>query len=250
MKVKIISKPSSQIIPLVEKISNAFTQAGYAVVNNEDADVVVAVGGDGTLLRAVKMGKPVIAVKAGRRGILMDVEPDSIIEVVKRLKEGDYEVEEYSLLEVIGSDYSAIAFNEIGVLAEQPETILLELSFLEKDIRVEGDGILVSTPQGSTGWSLSATGTMIYGIRAIAITLMNPVLSSLKSIVIPPAEIQVRVLSKGYPQNIRITADGSIVKVVSENSRLLIRESDKKGVIYRFYKINPIRGVLCGTNCV
>ncbi|MEM3331208.1 MAG: NAD(+)/NADH kinase, partial [Saccharolobus sp.] len=75
MRVKIVSKPTSQLNNIIEKIKNISTKLGFEVVD-KDFDYVIAVGGDGTLLRAVKQNKPVIAVKAGRRGLLMDVPLD------------------------------------------------------------------------------------------------------------------------------------------------------------------------------
>ncbi|ARM75030.1 NAD(+)/NADH kinase [Acidianus manzaensis] len=250
MKVKIVSKPSQQVQQITQKIVEISRQLGFTIVNNEEPDVIIAVGGDGTLLKAIKLGKPVITVKAGRRGFLMDIEPNSIEDALKRLKASNYTIEEYPLLEVKGDGFSSLSFNEIGILADQPETIVLDLSFLETELTVEGDGVLISTPQGSSGWSLSATGSVIYGLKGLEIALVNPVLSPLRSIIIPFTEIYVTIKSKGYPQKIRITADGDIIETLPTNSKIVIKESNKKGIIYRFYKTNLLRGILCGSNCV
>ncbi|AWR96551.1 NAD(+) kinase [Acidianus sulfidivorans JP7] len=250
MKIRIVNKPSQQVQEIIQEIIGVSKKLGYTIVTDEEPDIVMAVGGDGTLLKAIKLGKPVITVKAGRRGFLMDVEPNNISDALKRLKESKYSIEEYPMLEVKGDGFSSISFNEVGILADQPETIILDLSFLNTQISVEGDGILVSTPQGSTGWSLSATGNIIYGLKGIEIAFINPVLSPLKSIVLPFTEIYVTIRSKGYPQKVRVTSDGDIIETIPVNSKLVITESNKKGIIYRFYNTNQLRGVLCGSNCV
>ncbi|BDC18334.1 NAD(+)/NADH kinase [Acidianus sp. HS-5] len=245
MRIKIISKPSDQILEIVHKVIDNAKIQGF-VIDEQNPDIIVAIGGDGTLLKAVKLNKPVIAIKAGRRGFLMDVTPDSIDEVFKRLKEKDYRIQEYPLLETNTCGFSSLSFNETGILADQPETILLTLSFLNSEIQIEGDGALISTPQGTTGWSLSATGNILYSINAMEIAFMNPVLSPLKSVVLPPTEIKVKVESKGYPQKIRVTSDGDLLKTIREGSEISIRLSAKKAVIYRFFDIDPLRMILNG----
>ncbi|MEM4884317.1 MAG: NAD(+)/NADH kinase, partial [Saccharolobus sp.] len=83
MNIKIVSKPSPQLNSVIEKIKRISSSLGFEI-NEKNFDYVIAVGGDGTLLRAVKEGKPVIAVKAGRRGLLMDVSIDKIEEALTR----------------------------------------------------------------------------------------------------------------------------------------------------------------------
>jgi len=245
MRIKIVSKPSTQILEIVQKIITTAKSQGFEI-DEQNPDIIIAVGGDGTLLKAIKLNKPVIAIKAGRRGFLMDVNPESIDEVFKRLKENDYKIQEYPLLETNICGFSSLAFNETGILADQPETILLTLSFLNSEIQIEGDGVLISTPQGTTGWSLSATGNILYGINAMEVAFINPVLSPLRSIVLPPTEIKVKVESKGYPQKIRVTSDGDLLKVINEGSEIKVRVSPKKAIIYRFFDIDPIRRILNG----
>ncbi len=245
MKINIVSKPSSQTLEIVKKVIDSAKVQGFEV-DEQNPDIIIAVGGDGTLLKAIKLNKPVIAIKAGRRGFLMDVQPDSIDEVFKRLKEKDYKVQEYPLLETNICGFSALSFNETGILADQPETILLTLSFLNSEIQIEGDGALISTPQGTTGWSLSATGNILYNINAMEVAFVNPVLSPLKSVVLPPTEIRVKVESKGYPQKIRVTSDGDLIKIIREGSEISVRLSTKKAIIYRFFDIDPLRMILNG----
>ncbi|TRM80609.1 NAD(+) kinase, partial [Sulfolobus sp. A20-N-F6] len=79
MNIKIVTKPSLQTSPTVEKIAKIAENLGFNITNR-DFDYVVAIGGDGTLLKAVKEGKPIITVRAGRRGLLMDIPIDRVEE--------------------------------------------------------------------------------------------------------------------------------------------------------------------------
>jgi Predicted sugar kinase len=124
MKLKIVAKNSQLVEPIISRIKDASKRLGITLVD-EGEEVVMAVGGDGTLLKAIKLDKPVIAVKAGRRGFLMDVEPSEVEEALAKLLSGEYFREEYDLLRLRYHGRSLDAFNEVGVLYDEPESILL-----------------------------------------------------------------------------------------------------------------------------
>ncbi|ACP34189.1 NAD(+) kinase [Sulfolobus islandicus Y.G.57.14] len=244
MRVKIVSKPTSQLNNIIEKIKNISTKLGFEVVD-KDFDYVIAVGGDGTLLRAVKQNKPVIAVKAGRRGLLMDVPVDKFEEALLRLKKGDYEEEEYMLLEMIYNDKVELGFNEVGILYDRPEAIKVGISFDTERVSVEGDGVLVSTPQGSSGWGMSATNSLLYkDLSAIEIIFVNPIFYYLRSVVIPPKPLTLRLEDKGYPQTARAVVDGEVVTLIKTNQEITVRVSQRKAKILRFFKLDLIGEVL------
>jgi NAD+ kinase len=245
MKIKIVRKPSAQIVDIENKIRDLAKTFGYEITE-EDPDIVFAVGGDGTLLRAIKYDKPIIAVKAGRRGFLMDVNPEKLEEVFKRLSNNDYTKEEYLLLETNVNGISAIAFNEIGILYDKPEALKINIKFLNENIVFEGDGVLVSSPQGTSAWSFSISGNYIYNLNALEICLVNPILTSLKSIIIPPLNVKLKLENKGYPQLARLVADGEIIAKIEVGNEINIWKSNKKANIYRFYEIDPIKGILNG----
>lgn len=205
--------------------------------------MVIAIGGDGTLLRAIDFGKPIVTIRAGRRSFLMDVEPYNIENVLKRLKEGDYYVQEYPLLKITHQHGEKDVFNEAGILYDEPESIILTANFLETSITIEGDGLLISTPQGSTGWSLSITGVYLAVMNALEITLVSPILSAVKSLIVPRTQINLIMESKGYDQKARIVADGNVIGHVRPGDRISISPS-KNAIIYRFHKIDPMRGIM------
>lgn len=244
MNIKIVSKPSPQVYSTVEKIKEIAKKLGFEI-DNKNFDYVIAVGGDGTLLRAVKEGKPVITVKAGRRGLLMDVPLDKIEDVLLRLKKGDYREEEYMLLEIITDNKIELAFNEAGILYDRPEAIKVGISFDNERVSVEGDGVLVSTPQGSSGWGLSITSSLLYkDLQAIEIIFVNPIFYYLRSVIIPPKILTLKLEDKGYMQTARVVVDGEIATLIKTNQQIIIRPSQTKAKILRFYNLDLIGEVL------
>ncbi len=245
MKVKIVSKPTPNVEEIKGRIEKLATKYGL-VLTDEDPDVVIAVGGDGTLLKAIRYFKPIVAVKAGRRGFMMDVLPENLESAFYRLINREYVTEEYMLLETEVDGIKALAFNEIGVLYDKPEALKINVKFLEDSIVFEGDGVLVSTPQGSSAWSFSISGNYVYKVDALEVCLVNPILTPLKSVVIPPINVRLTVMDKGYPQTARVVSDGEVIAKIHTNSEIEVRVSDKKAKILRFYRIDPIQGILNG----
>ncbi|EZQ02074.1 inorganic polyphosphate kinase [Candidatus Acidianus copahuensis] len=247
MKVKIVHNPFPKAQSIVRKALEIFKNYGLEITDS-DPDYVIAIGGDGTLLKAIKYGKPVIAVKAGRRGFLMDVEPERLECALKRLIDGDFKIQEYPLLKLNTEGINTLAFNEVGIISEQPETIILNFKSDNINFSIEGDGALISTPQGSTGWALSATGNIILDVDAIELAFINPVLSPLRSVVISSNPITIKIEDKGYNQKIRLTSDGDIVETVNTGDEIHVERAKEKAKVLRFFEINPIGGVLSGKN--
>jgi NAD+ kinase len=248
MRVKVVTSGSQRSSGIANTLIEKLKQRNFIVDTNE-ADVIFIVGGDGTLIRNIKYGIPVIGIKAGRKAYLMDVDIKNIDEVLDRLISGDFRREEYPLLEYNFDNKRGIAFNEIGIIFDKPQTILGSVEIDKVKISFEGDGVLVSTPQGNWAWSFYITGTYIdFDTNVIQVTLLNPIKSNLKSLIINDnKEIKVSLEDKGRPQIAKIISDGEIIEniLINSNKDIFIRKSNKKGVIYRFYNIEPLRDVIC-----
>ncbi|MFP3205038.1 MAG: NAD(+)/NADH kinase [Metallosphaera yellowstonensis] len=243
MKLKIVAKNSQLVEPIISRIKDASKRLGITLVD-EGEEVVMAVGGDGTLLKAIKLDKPVIAVKAGRRGFFMDVEPSEVEEALAKLLSGEYFREEYDLLRLRYHGRSLDAFNEVGVLYDEPESILLSLDFMGNHFVMEGDGVLISTPQGSSGWSMSVTGVYVLSKGVMEVSFVGPILSPLKALVIPGTNIKLRLEDKGHRQKARLVSDGDIVDYIFTGEEVTIEPSPKKAIILRFKKVDPLRGII------
>jgi NAD+ kinase len=164
-------------------------------------DVVISLGGDGTMLRAVDLayeeGVPVLGVNAGQLGYLTEVEPNDFDAALDRLLDGDYEVAERMVLEVeVESAGSArgrwFALNE-AVLEKVHTGRLVRL-----DVEVNGapfttyaaDGVIIATPTGSTAYSFSARGPIVSPRhRCLLLTPVSPHMLFDRSLVLDAEEV-------------------------------------------------------------
>ena len=148
---------------------------------DSDIDLVVVLGGDGTMLRALARylgtGIPVIGVNFGRIGFLTSIERDELEAGLARVFAGDYSVVELATLEVAVGGERRVALNDLvvtsGVLGRM---VQLEWSVGGSPLgRIGCDGIVCSTPSGSTGYNLSNGGpVLVWGMDAMAITFVAP----------------------------------------------------------------------------
>ena len=218
----------------------------------EIADIIITVGGDGTIMRygklAAKMNKPVLGVNAGRMGFLADVEPGDLESLVK-LKDGDYTVEDRMLLNVSivenGQEkFSQVAVNDMVITSGFMSRIIDIKAYFGNDcISYRADGLIVATPTGSTAYSLSAGGPIIDPLSEnICITPIcshslsaRPILLNKDSVVrfnaysLKKADVFLSVDGRRTPV-IKPTTDIFVRK--SEHTLKLIRLSNKS-----FYKI-------------
>jgi NAD+ kinase len=191
---------------------------------------------------------PIIAVKAGRRNHLLDIDPKNIGKAFDMLIDGRYKKAEYPMIEAKYRNRTMIAFNEIGITSAQPQSIIVGLKYGKDSLRLEGDGVLVSTPQGSTGWAFSANGVYLDSrSEAFILTVLNPVMNPLRSIVIPEVDIELELHDKGYLEHVNIVVDGMIAGKMNRNNKIKIKKSSNKTVIYRFFSTDPIKEMLKGS---
>jgi NAD+ kinase len=158
-------------VPALECVGATVVPAGPAAA--EGAELVIVLGGDGTLLRAAEIarpaGTPLIGVNLGHVGFLAEAEPDGLTQTVDRLLAGEYRVEERMTLDVTARDNgtqiaSTWALNEVSVEKAARERVV------EVVIEVDGrplsrwgcDGVVCATPTGSTAYAFSAGGPVVW----------------------------------------------------------------------------------------
>lgn len=191
-------------------------------------DLLVAVGGDGTILRALHstgLSKPIFAIRAGLVGFLADCDLHEALEAVDMLLEGRYRMESYKLLENnVGLPY---ALNEVRVGATDV------LKTVDLEVRVEGevialdrvDAILVATPLGSTGYSLSCGGCILDPrVEAFILTPVSPLTPGFKPYVAPwYSTVELRSI-RG---DLYVSVDGISSVKLPEGFSVRVRGSDK-----------------------
>ena len=191
---------------------------GAGTLDPEGLDVVISLGGDGTMLRAVDLayeaGVPVLGVNVGQMGYLTEVEPVDFDAALDRLVAGDYEVAERMVLEItVVSEGTAqgrwFALNE-AVLEKVHTGRLARL-----DVEINGtffttyaaDGVIVATPTGSTAYSFSARGPIVSPRnRCVLLTPVSPHMLFDRSLVLAPEE--TLRFSVCDDHSVVLTADG------------------------------------------
>jgi len=230
-----------------EKIQKEIKRAGFSI--SKDFDFVIVFGGDGTIFEtemSKARGKPILALNAGDLGFLTQGEATDIRKVLSAVKKNDFFIEERAKLYLsVNHKKQAEALNDIYITSAIPgKAIRVEVGVDTKNIcSLICDGVLVSTPTGSTGYNISAGGSIIEPrCKVMSITPVNPHISSIKPIVIDDEhEIQIRA-----KQNTKIVGviDGIKEVQIKPNALITIKKSKntakfiKIGKTTYFDKIN------------
>lgn len=145
---------------------------GVIVGSDFVADMAISIGGDGTFLRTARwVGEkqiPILGINTGHLGYLADITVDDLIPAVDDLKNGLYKIENRSLIEVTSTRKEAIvdwnyALNEVAII-KQDTASMIEVATMVNDVELatyKGDGLIISTPTGSTGYNLSVGGPIV-----------------------------------------------------------------------------------------
>lgn len=215
------------------------------VLPAEAADLLVSLGGDGTLLRSVDAalatGIPVLGVNIGRLGYLTQAEPGELQEALTRFLAGDYEVEERMTLSVTvtgpeGTELThRTALNEATVEKTVPgHTVRVATSIDERPfVTYAADGLLVATPTGSTAYNLSARGPVLSPrLRSIVVTPVSPHMLFDRPLVLDPAErLRLEVLE---PRPAVLVVDGVTVTELRPGAVVDCREGDQPARLVTF----------------
>ena len=162
----------------------------------ESSDIIVTLGGDGTLIstvrRSFKHSIPIFGVYAGNLGFLADVNLDELDDFVTNLVKGDYRIDERAILEAKfvknGKEVTQYAFNDI-VLTRPSVSNMIHVETLVDGKAFNtyfGDGVIVSTPTGSTAYNLSAGGPVLFPLTNVfALTPICPHSLTQRPVVLP-----------------------------------------------------------------
>lgn len=192
-----------------------FCPSGHLV---EQADVIVAMGGDGTLLRAAEVvhprDKPILSVNLGRLGFLSGAEPREMDEGFERLLSGDYTVEERIVLHAETNGQKAFALNEV-VIERSVTARLVQVKMHVDNVPVSsfyGNGLILSTPTGSTGYNLSSGGPITHPSLSVLIaTPICPHSLSQRPLVMPSDQsVTVQVVAD-HSDEVMLSTDGRSV---------------------------------------
>ncbi|TNJ41895.1 NAD kinase [Tamlana fucoidanivorans] len=202
-------------------------------------EFLISIGGDGTILRAITFVKdieiPIIGINTGRLGFLATIQVDVIENALQNIIDGKYRISERSLLSVETSsdnkDIKALNFalNEVAVSRKNTTSMITVETHLNGEYLTSywSDGLIVSTPTGSTGYSLSCGGPVITpGTDSFVLTPIAPHNLSARPLIIPDStEIQLRV--SGREEQHLVSLDSRIA-TLNNDTLITIKKADFK----------------------
>ncbi|MBO7546048.1 MAG: NAD kinase [Paludibacteraceae bacterium] len=182
----------------------------YTPETDENIHFALSIGGDGTFLttamQVAEKGIPILGINCGHLGFLADVQTEEVEPIMLKLISGDFTIEERSMLEVTTSDDAAkrilnpFALNEVAILKQELASMISVEAMLNGEPlhNYYGDGLIISTPTGSTAYNLSAGGPI--AVPQSRVLLLSPVAShslNVRPLVIPDDwKLDLRVHSR------------------------------------------------------
>lgn len=255
-KFLIITRSSDRHSDLIDSIKNAIELKGgqcnvaispenedeESVVVPEGTQCILTVGGDGTLIGSAQMtfgsGIPLLGVNRGHLGYLCDLNDDTVFSALESLFQDQYSVEERMMLtgHIVDKDGEAEpwiqALNDI-VISASPGLNVIQLSaYVDGEYLYSYvcDGMIFSTPTGSTAYNLSANGPIVDPkTSVILLTPVNPHTLNSRSIVLDRhAEITVEVIPRRHktPESACVAFDGGHKRTLHPGERLVVRRAD------------------------
>lgn len=190
------------------------------IINDKefDASFAISVGGDGTFLKTAanvgNKGIPIIGINTGRLGFLADVLPKDIESCIEALKHGDYFIEHRSVLRVSDSKNSLSIFpyalNEVAILKHDNSSMIGIRTLIDGNYLTtyQADGLILSTPTGSTGYSLSVGGPIVSPTsRSVVLTPVAPHSLNVRPIILDD-NITIRLSVQSRNHNFLASIDG------------------------------------------
>jgi len=201
-----------------------------------EVDFAVVMGGDGSILRTARqMGYrqlPVLGVNLGRLGFLADVPPDQLEQVLQQVVAGDYEVVSHLMFQCqVHRDgkqlHELLGLNEVAVLAGKPFAMLEVQLFVDAELvtTYSCDGLIVSTPVGSTAHSLSAGGPILRkNLQAFVISPISPHTLTNRPVVDSADRVYELVAAEPH-EGTSLVVDGKVICTLTSPDRIRIERS-------------------------
>lgn len=193
----------------------AFVSAEELVAKS---DCLIALGGDGTILTAARMvgrsGVPILGVNLGKLGFMAEVSPADVPAAIQEIVEGTHRIEERMVLQGKAEQDTTkfFALNDI-VIDNGRSSRLINISVFVDDeflVGYAGDGVILSTPTGSTAYALAAGGPIVVPTTGVIIVQpVSPHSLSARTVIVPEAS-RVRVTVEHHTNEARVTADGHL----------------------------------------
>jgi NAD+ kinase len=202
----------------------------------DGADMIMVLGGDGTLLsvsRHVKRGDvPILGVNLGSLGFLTEVSVEELPSVLEHVFKNDYEISKRIMLDVIvirGGEniFELVTLNDAVITKDTLARIIDIETYVDDEYltTIRGDGLIVSTPTGSTGYSLAAGGPIIYpSLKNIVLSPICPHMLTNRPIILPEC-VKIRALLLSADERVVLTLDGQIGIPLEYGDEVIMKKS-------------------------
>jgi NAD+ kinase len=205
--------------------------------DDRGADLAVVLGGDGTILthlrRYAGTGVPVFAVNYGAIGFLATVEPSEVEGGVRHALQGDFDVMELPVLRAEAADGGRLAVNDISFHRRHNGRVA-ELAYSvegEELGEVRCDGLVVSTPAGSTGYNLANGGPVLaWGVEGFIVSFIAPHTLTARALVVAPDD-RLEVTNRSSADPVDVITDGHSVGSLSPEASTAIRFSHREALL-------------------
>ena len=237
-----------------KEIGYVTTDLGQEIVipdEYRDCKAIIVLGGDGTFIHAVKkavdISVPVIGVNLGTLGYLCELEAESLRESIRLIIEGQYSTEERMMLsgEVVrdgSSYYRDTSINDVVIHRGGDLRVLNFIIYINGEhlFTYTADGVIIATPTGSTGYSMSAGGPIVEPeAKLMVITPINPHILNRRSIILSSGDEVVIEIGEGrrkQREEALVTFDGGESVKVYSSDRIVITRSEESAQIMKINK--------------
>jgi NAD+ kinase len=202
----------------------------------DNTDLIVVLGGDGTLLSVARQVRgrdvPILAVNLGGLGFLTEISLEELPEILPRVFAGDYHTSTRAMLDVAvereGEEIFTLSLLNDAVIAKDALARIINIeTYVDNDYLTtfRGDGLIVSTPTGSTGYSLAAGGPILHpSLEQIVLTPICPHMLTNRPIILS-REVMVRAKLVSPDEKVILTLDGQVGLPLDYMDEVLIRKS-------------------------
>ena len=239
---------------VIEEITKVFKYSKITVLNSYEMskykfdnklDLLIVLGGDGTLLGIARdingrYDVPILGVNIGNLGFLSSIEIQDFGEALNKIKNGHYTIQNRILLECTmlndENNEKGKALNDVVIARGTLSRMVKFEVFIDNKLyyRFKGDGIIIATPTGSTGYSFSAGGPFIYpDVDVITLTPICPHTRGMQPIVLKSSS-EILIKAENYNGEIYLTFDGQEARQINDNTSIIIKKSDYLAKIMLF----------------
>ena len=239
-------KPVELLLPKDEAVFFGYEELGREDIERSSVDMALSIGGDGTLLgvcrRFGSRSVPVCGINIGTLGFLADIEPDELEKKLAKILEGTYRIEERLLLsgyvreEKGNQRFLGNAINDV-VIAKGGVARMLHLGLGINDTKLmdyKADGLIVSSPTGSTAYSLSAGGPIMNPtVKALLVTPICAHTFNIRPLVVDEKDV-VHIHIAAVHQDIIVTFDGQESFRLLPGDEVIVKRSSVAAKIVKF----------------